>query len=65
MDIKIRNLKILGKVELNPITEVEMDKEITIVGKGQIVKIEEGSNQDGSVNRTYVLKLADVVISEG
>lgn len=57
MEINEKILKLTGKVELNPEKELEYDKDITIICQGSLVKVEEGSNQDGTVNKTYKVKL--------
>lgn len=45
-----------GKAPLS--TELEMGEEVTIGAKGEVTKIEDSNNQDGTIDRTYVIKIA-------
>ena len=42
---------------------LEMDQDVTLTVKGSVVAIQDGSNQDGTVNRTYKLKAAEVEVT--
>lgn len=43
-----------GKIVVDQ--ELSIDADIAVLIKGSIVKYEDSSNQDGTVNRTYILK---------
>jgi hypothetical protein len=62
MNINSRILKVSGKIELPPNKDLEMDKEVTLICQGSVVKISEGSNQDGTVDRQYFLKISTAEI---
>lgn len=47
-------LKVSGQVEIE--NEMELGKEYNITISGQVVKTEDLDNQDGTVNRKYILK---------
>ena len=42
---------------------LEMDQDVTLTVKGSVVAIQDGSNQDGTVNCTYKLKAAEVEVT--
>lgn len=37
--------------------ELNMGQEVIFGGKGTVTKIEDTDNQDGTINRTYVIKI--------
>lgn len=37
--------------------ELTMGQEVIFGGKGTVTKIEDTDNQDGTINRTYVIKI--------
>ena len=53
-------LKISGKVSTDK--PLEIDAEVEFSGKGSVVKIETGSNQDGTVNECFVIKPYEINI---
>lgn len=38
-------------------TPLDIGQEVTIGAKGTVTKIEDSDNQDGTMNRTYVIKV--------
>lgn len=36
--------------------ELKMDEEVALIVKGQVTKIEDKSNQDGTIDRIYTVK---------
>jgi hypothetical protein len=59
MDINSKNIKISsGKSEIEK--ELQMSQDIEIVVIGSVVKIEDTDNQDGTINRCYVIKPSSV-----
>jgi hypothetical protein len=58
MELNSKILKVSGKIELDPKKELQNGQVIIIRAEGQIVKVEEGDNQDGTFDKTYKLKLS-------
>jgi len=48
----------------NIINELEMGKDYEITVRGSVVKSEDSDNQDGSIDRCFVIKPEIVVIKE-
>ena len=61
MQITEHIIKVSGKANIEH--ELAMDQDVTLVVKGSVVAIQDGSNQDGTINRTYKVKAAEVSIS--
>ena len=53
-NINMNLVRVSGKHEIN--REIVIDEDVELKIKASCVKIETGSNQDGSVDKTYVLK---------
>lgn len=53
--INEHNIKI-SMSKINIPNELKIDDEVTIVLTGDVTKTEDSSNQDGTVDRTYVVK---------
>lgn len=58
MEIREHLLKLSGKrkdliISTQPLA---MDQEVHLVVEGQVVKIEDETNNDGTVNRIYIIK---------
>lgn len=54
MAVNERLIKVSNSVPIN--VELKMDQDVEVIIKGSVVKIEEGSNQDGTVDRKFILK---------
>ena len=63
MTINEKTLKITGKVELPLDKEIDYDQDLVVRCIGQLVKVEDGSNQDGTINRKYVVKISTAEIN--
>lgn len=64
-DINERIIKLTGQASIDYETPMELGDDVTIRINGQIVKVEELDNQDGTKNIKYVFKsdlLADIII---
>ena len=57
MQINSKILKISGKIELPSDSELVLGQDIALDCSGEIVKIEEGNNQDGTFDRIYKVKI--------
>jgi hypothetical protein len=60
MQINEHIIKVSGKANLP--NELSMDQDVTLVLHGSVVKIEQESNQDGTVNQIYKVKVATAEI---
>lgn len=57
MEINEKILKIVGSANLSPETEMEIDQDKMVNIAGAVVDIRTPSNQDGTVNKVYVIKI--------
>lgn len=57
MELNSKILRVSGKVELPPETTLENGQSIKIECFGEVVKVEEANNQDGTFDRIYKVKL--------
>ncbi len=55
MEINSKFIKITGSGETDK--NLELDEEVILTVKGSVVKVEEGSNQDGSKDRIFKIKI--------
>ena len=59
-DIDLKFIKISGRMEVDRLFEI--DDEVVVAIKGDVVKKEITSNQDGSVNLIYIIKPREIQI---
>ena len=60
MQINEHIIKVSGSANIEQ--GLVMDQEVTLIVKGSVVAIQDGSNQDGTINRTYKVKAAEVEV---
>jgi len=57
LNLNSKILKVSGKVELSPEKKLENGQAITLICQGQIVKVEEPINQDGTYDKVFKVKV--------
>ena len=57
MEIDEKFIQITGKAPVGE--ELKLDQDVSVSLEGQVVKVEEGSNQDGTKNLTYKIKIIE------
>jgi hypothetical protein len=62
VEISNKELKIGGLLEVpDGSRELEIDEECSFQIKGQVVKSEDRSNQNGSITKRYFFKVSEIV----
>jgi hypothetical protein len=56
MEINEKVLRVVGGSSLPPETELELGADVVIEITGNVVKIEEKDNQDGTKDRVFIVK---------
>ena len=62
LSVNSKYIKISGKIELPPEKNLAIDEDVTLLCKGQVVKAEQGSNQDGTCDLVLKVKLISAVL---
>jgi hypothetical protein len=62
MELNSKILSLRGKVELPPDIKLENGQSIKIEACGEVVKVEEANNQDGTFDRIFKVKLSTAEI---
>ena len=62
MEINEKVLRIIGSANLPPEIEMAIDEDKTITLNGAVVDIRTPSNQDGTINKVYVVKILSAEI---
>lgn len=62
MEINEKILIITGSASLPPDIEMEVDDDKEVIIKGSVVDIRTPSNQNGTVNKKYIIKILSAEI---
>ena len=60
MEINEKLIKITSKTPIN--TELELAQDIEFSGKGEVIKVEEANNQDGTKDIIYKVKPTEISV---
>ena len=60
MEINEKLIKITSKTPINTLLELAQDVEFT--GKGEVIKVEEANNQDGTKDIIYKVKPTEISV---